>query len=90
MSSIRSVRATAVRSPITTNRSRNSRTHTGWPFAKTGDPNGAGRPAWPIYDAGQDALLEFAVSGVAATAGRPDPLKAQLDLVKTVSDQSGP
>ncbi|CAE6815144.1 Para-nitrobenzyl esterase [Paraburkholderia haematera] len=56
-------------------------------FARTGDPNGDGRPAWPAYAAGQDALLEFAAGGVATTTGKPDPLKAQLDLVKAVSDQ---
>jgi Carboxylesterase type B len=28
-------------------------------FAATGDPNGAGRPAWPKYDAAADKHLEF-------------------------------
>ena len=28
-------------------------------FARTGDPNGAGRPAWPKYDAASDKHLEF-------------------------------
>ncbi|MFH1683959.1 MAG: carboxylesterase/lipase family protein [Candidatus Margulisiibacteriota bacterium] len=28
-------------------------------FAKTGDPNGAGLPLWPIYNAGTDKNLEF-------------------------------
>lgn len=58
-------------------------------FAKTGNPNGDNRPAWPAYDVSQDGLLEFAASGAAVSAGRADPLKAQLDLVKTVSDQNG-
>jgi para-nitrobenzyl esterase len=28
-------------------------------FAKTGDPNGGGRLAWPVYSRGHDELLEF-------------------------------
>jgi para-nitrobenzyl esterase len=28
-------------------------------FARTGDPNGAGLTAWPIYDATKDNVLEF-------------------------------
>jgi para-nitrobenzyl esterase len=32
-------------------------------FAKTGDPNGANRPAWPRYAAASDQLLEFTNTG---------------------------
>jgi para-nitrobenzyl esterase len=46
-------------------------------FAKTGDPNGGGRPQWPKYHAGVDAIINFTNSGV--TVG-PDPIKARLDL----------
>jgi para-nitrobenzyl esterase len=28
-------------------------------FAATGDPNGAGRPHWPVYDSARDEYLEF-------------------------------
>ena len=28
-------------------------------FAKTGDPNGAGLPEWPLYDAAQDQWMTF-------------------------------
>ena len=28
-------------------------------FAKTGNPNGGGRPQWPAYDAETDTLLEL-------------------------------
>jgi para-nitrobenzyl esterase len=35
-------------------------------FARTGDPNGAGRPAWPAYAAGQDRLLDFTNDGPVA------------------------
>jgi para-nitrobenzyl esterase len=34
-------------------------------FAKTGDPNGAGRPAWPAYSSSADLLLEFTNDGPA-------------------------
>lgn len=37
-------------------------------FARTGDPNGAGRPAWPRYDAKTNRRLEISITG-AATAG---------------------
>jgi len=52
-------------------------------FAKTGNPNGAGRPDWPAYDAGQDQLLDFTNDGPVA---KPDPWKARLDLTETVND----
>jgi len=55
-------------------------------FAKSGDPNGPGRPKWPAYDAAQDALIEFAASGEAVS--EPDPWKARLDLTETRPDQS--
>jgi len=47
-------------------------------FAKTGDPNGPGLPAWPRYDAAKDQLMLFRGDGVAAATA--DPLKARLDL----------
>ena len=42
-------------------------------FAKTGDPNGTGRPAWPRYDAKADQRLEISITGAAAPgpAGGP-------------------
>ena len=46
-------------------------------FAKTGDPNGAGRPAWPAYSAEQDRLLDFTNDGpVAGKVPHPERLDA--------------
>jgi para-nitrobenzyl esterase len=50
-------------------------------FAKTGDPNGGGLPAWPRYDPKADRLVLFTNSGVIVGA---DPLKARLDLWERV------
>jgi para-nitrobenzyl esterase len=47
-------------------------------FAKTGDPNGASRPAWPVYDASADRLLEFTNDGPAAVRV---PFANRLDLI---------
>ena len=46
-------------------------------FAKTGVPGGAGRPAWPAFDASRDVLMEF---GDAPKAG-PAPHKAEIDFI---------
>jgi para-nitrobenzyl esterase len=48
-------------------------------FAKTGDPNGAGLPAWPRYEPKTDALLDLTMDRGPVVG--PDPLKPQLDLV---------
>lgn len=79
-------------------------------FAKTGNPNGAGRverwplagpasgqgnrgpargqrfikprPAWPVYDASEDRLMNFTEQGPVA---QPDPWKARLDLIEVLA-----
>jgi len=53
-------------------------------FAKTGNPNGAGRPAWPPYGLPAASSLDFTAAGeaVAAPAGRApfrDLFRAQLE-----------
>lgn len=45
-------------------------------FAKTGSPNGAGRPVWPAYDQATDKLLELGPE----IAVRNNFRKAQLDF----------
>jgi para-nitrobenzyl esterase len=53
-------------------------------FAKTGDPNGRGRPMWPRHDPTVDRLLHFTNSGVIVGT---DPLKQRLDLWEKVWSQ---
>jgi len=48
-------------------------------FAKTGDPDSAGGPAWPRYSASNDQILEFGVDGVNV---RQDFEKDRLDLLE--------
>jgi para-nitrobenzyl esterase len=54
-------------------------------FAKTGDPNGAGRPGWPAYSPKQDKLAIFTEKGVIV---QTDPLRVQLDLIEQTHQQS--
>ena len=50
-------------------------------FAKTGDPNGDGRPTWPAYSAKTDRLLDFTNDGPVA---RKTPDAAVLDLIGAI------
>lgn len=52
-------------------------------FAKTGDPNGESRPAWPRHNPSVDKLINFTNGGIVVG---PDPLKARLDLWQKVFD----
>jgi para-nitrobenzyl esterase len=47
-------------------------------FAKTGNLNPPGLPAWPQYSASTDMLMNFNATGAAPEA---DPWKARLDIV---------
>ena len=47
-------------------------------FARTGDPNGPGLPAWPRYSA-DEQILKIANSGISATR---DPWTARLDRLQ--------
>ncbi len=48
-------------------------------FAKTGNPDGEGRPHWPAYTAGDDRLMNFTNAGPVA---EQDAWKARLDLTE--------
>jgi para-nitrobenzyl esterase len=50
-------------------------------FAKTGNMNPPGLPAWPQYSANTDMLMNFTAAGLVAGA---DPWKARLDLVEAL------
>ncbi len=49
-------------------------------FAKHGDPNGAGLPAWPLYTRAGDALMDFAANGK-PVAGK-DPWGMEIDAAQ--------
>jgi para-nitrobenzyl esterase len=48
-------------------------------FARSGDPNGAGQPAWPAYTPARDEFLEFTNQGPRA---QKEPNGARLDYIR--------
>jgi para-nitrobenzyl esterase len=48
-------------------------------FATTGKPRVTGQPAWPVYDAKSDLIMDFTNTGPIAG---PDPWQARLDLAE--------
>jgi para-nitrobenzyl esterase len=54
-------------------------------FARKGDPNGAGLPKWPIFDAATGHVQLLDATGSAANIA--DPLKARFDAVEAAAPQ---
>ncbi|WP_396593513.1 carboxylesterase/lipase family protein [Brevundimonas sp. R86498] len=52
-------------------------------FARAGDPNGQGLPAWQVFDAGSQPVMRFEADG--ATGG-PDPWRARLDVTQAAAE----
>ena len=49
-------------------------------FARNGDPNADGLPAWPLYNPESDIVQVFDAS----SGAREHPKKAQLDLLERI------
>lgn len=49
-------------------------------FVKTGDPNGDGLPAWPLFDPAQFDLLDFTLDD--GPVFGPDPRAARIELLE--------
>ncbi|HLG86652.1 MAG TPA: carboxylesterase family protein [Alphaproteobacteria bacterium] len=56
-------------------------------FARTGDPNGDGRPKWPRYSATNDTLLDITNDGAAA---RKDFEETRLNLLDRIAAPKQP
>jgi para-nitrobenzyl esterase len=56
-------------------------------FAKTGEPNAAGRPNWPAFNATSEKLMNFTDAGPVA---QTDPWKERLDLIEAAAAASQP
>ncbi len=56
-------------------------------FAKTGNPNGAGLPNWPLYNNKHKDMLDVELDG--KIISKPDPRKARLDVVEKAMKYRG-
>lgn len=49
-------------------------------FAKTGNPNANGLPAWPLYDTQKEEILDVELDG--KVISKPDPRKARFNVIE--------
>jgi para-nitrobenzyl esterase len=56
-------------------------------FAKTGNPNGAGLPDWPLYNNQHQHMLDVELDG--KIISKPDPRKARLDVIEKAMKKRG-
>ena len=56
-------------------------------FAKTGNPNGAGLPNWPLYNKQLQQILDVELDG--KVISKPDPRKARLDVIEKAMKYRG-
>lgn len=56
-------------------------------FAKTGNPNGADLPNWPLYNNQQQEILDVELDG--KVMSKPDPRKARLDVIEKAFKNRG-
>lgn len=56
-------------------------------FAKTGNPNGAGLPNWPLYNKQLQQILDVELDG--KVISKPDPRKARLDVLEKAMKYRG-
>jgi para-nitrobenzyl esterase len=53
-------------------------------FARSGDPNGDGRPEWPAYTPDTDVVMDLGTKGAVAQA---DPRRERLDYVERLAEK---
>ncbi len=56
-------------------------------FAKTGNPNGANLPNWPMFNNQNQDILDVELDG--KVVAKPDPRKARLDVVEKAMKNRG-
>ena len=56
-------------------------------FAKTGNPNGAGLPNWPLYNNQNQDMLDVELDGKIIV--KPDPRKARFDVIEKAFKNRG-
>jgi para-nitrobenzyl esterase len=56
-------------------------------FAKTGNPNGAGLPNWPLYNNQNQSMLDVELDGTIIS--KPDPRKKRFDVIEKAMKNRG-